>query len=156
MRTLIRVWMIATLFVASAAAQKVFVAGTKTVAECEYAVHPLVADLNAIGFPSNWMVVVACTPAIWDYLRAKADARGTQTAFTNLAGRVTVVNAAIYLQPLPLRGTAHRTPRGVLQHERGHILCGCGDEWKADRFVVDDMASEIAATLGPRVATQRP
>jgi len=132
MKTLLLVLSILTLFVTPANAQKVFVAGTKTVAECEYAVRPLVSDVDAIGFPSDWTFVVACTPDMWDYFRDRADARATQTAFTNLAGRITVVNGAIYLQPLPLRGTLHRTPRSVLQHERGHLFCNCGDEWKAD------------------------
>jgi len=133
-RTLLRVFAILALFVASTDAQKIFVAGSRTVAECGYAVRPLIADLNAIRFPSDWTVVLACTPVVWNHLQIKADARGTLTAFTNLDGRVTVVNGAIYLEQLPLHGTTHRTPRTVLQHERGHILCRCGDERKADSF----------------------
>jgi len=148
MKTLLRVLSILSLSAASADAQKVFVAGTKTVAQCDYAVRPLVSDLNAIGFPRDWTFVVACTPSMWDQLRAKADASATQTAFTNMAGRITVVNGAIYSEPLPLRGTAHHTPRIVLQHERGHILCDCGDEREADRFVLDKPAPEILRTLG--------
>jgi len=55
------------------------------------------------------------------------------TAFTNLKGRLTVLNGMIYLQPVPLRGTNQRTPKSVLQHELGHILCKCSDEAKADK-----------------------
>ena len=148
MKTLLRVLSILSLFMTLTDAQQIFVAGTKTVAQCDYAVRPLVSDLNAIGFPRDWTFVVACTPFMWDHLRAKADARATQTAFTNVAGRITVVNGAIYLEPLPLHGTAHRTPRMVLQHERGHILCNCGDEREADRFVFDEKDPEILQMLG--------
>ena len=140
MKALLRVLSILTVLATPATGQKVFVAGTKTVAECDYAVRPLVSDVIAVGFPRDWSLVVACTPAMWEHLRARADARATQTAFTNLAGRITVVNGAIYLEPLPLRGTVHRTPRIVLQHERGHIFCNCGEEWKADRFVINEAA----------------
>ena len=132
MRNPFRVVCILTLFAACVQAQQVFVAGSKTVVGCGYAVRPLVADLNAVRFPSDWTVVVACTPTMWSYLQAKADAGETATAFTNLRGRVTVVNGAIYLETPPLHGTPHRTPRTVLQHERGHILCRCSDEQKAD------------------------
>jgi hypothetical protein len=117
---------------ASAQAQKVVVAGVSTAGQCQYALAPLLSDLNVIGFPGDWTIVVACTPGVWNYIQAKADARATRTAFTNLNGHITVVNAAIYLEPLPLRGTTHRTPRLVLLHERGHIVCGCADEIKAD------------------------
>ena len=134
MRTLLRVFAILALFVTSTNAQTIFAAGSRSLSDCGYAVRPLLADLNAIRFPSDWTIVVACTPAVWNYLQIKADARRTRTAFTNLDSRITVVNGAIYLEQPPLHGTAHRTPRTVLQHERGHILCRCGDEGKADSF----------------------
>lgn len=132
MRNLFRVACILALFVASVRAQKIVVAGSKTVVQCDYAVRPLIADLQAVLFPKDWTIVVACTPGVWSYLQTRADARATHTAFTNLRGRVTVINAAIYLEAWPLHGTSHRTPRLVLEHERGHILCHCGDESKAD------------------------
>ena len=134
MRNLFRVPCILSLFVGTLAAQKIVVAGTRNVRQCDYAVRPLLADLRVVAFPHDWTIVLACTPAVWSYFQARADARGTNTAFTNLRGRVTVVNAAIYSEPLPLQGTTHRTPRIVLEHERGHILCRCVDEHKADEF----------------------
>ena len=116
----------------SALTQKVVAAGVKTTADCNYALRPLVADLTGIAFPHDWTIVVACTPATWEYLQAKADAPGTNTAFTNQLGHVTVVRGMIYLE-LPRLGIAHPTPRVVLEHELGHILCSCNDEVKADR-----------------------
>lgn len=138
MRNLFRVTCILTLFVAAGQAQKIVVAGLKTAAQCDYAVRPLAADLHTVVFPNDWTIVLACTPGAWSYLQAKADARGTNTAFTNLRGRVTVVNAAIYSKIPPLQSTVHRTPRTVLQHERGHILCHCEDEHKADEQSTED------------------
>ena len=87
MKTLLRVLSILTLFVTPANAQRVFVAGTKTVAECDYAVRPLVSDVNAIGFPSDWTFVVACTPSIWDYFRDRADARLVRACSIEIWGR---------------------------------------------------------------------
>ena len=134
MRNLFRVACILTLLVASVQAQQIFVAGVKTVVGCNFAVRPLIADLHAVRFPNDWIIILACTPSAWNYLQTKADARDTHTAFTNLRAHITVVNAAIYLEALPLRYTAHRTPRSVLEHERGHILCRCSDEQKADSW----------------------
>jgi hypothetical protein len=138
-RTLFRLSCILPLFIVSAQAQKVLVAGARTTAECDYAVIPLVTDLKGIGFPNDWTVVVACTSTVWNYLQTKADARGTHTAFTNLLGRVTVINGAMYLESLPLAGTMHPTPRLVLEHEHGHILCECNDEREADRAAGIDL-----------------
>ena len=81
------------------------------------------------------MFVVACNPTAWEELQRNADASGTSTAFTNVRGHITILNGTIYLQSLPLRGTTHRTPRMVLEHEYGHLVFQCGDEGKADRAV---------------------
>ena len=112
---------------------KVLVAGVKDAAACSYATEPLTEDLKDIGFPKDWTIVVACDQLVWEKLQRKGDAFRTSTAFTNLAGHITVVNGAIYLQMFPLRGTRYSTPKEVLEHENGHIRCKCNDEGKADK-----------------------
>jgi hypothetical protein len=117
----------------AAPAQKIVVAGVKAVADCAFAAHPLQADLRTTHFPADWTFVLACTPIVWEKLQRTADALETNTGFTNVQGRITVLNARIYLEMPPLSGTTHPTARLILRHEHGHILCGCNDEWKADR-----------------------
>lgn len=117
----------------AAPAQKILVAGVKQVASCEFAVRALQADLRTMDFPKDWTFVIACTQIAWEKLQRKADTLQTNTGFTNVQGRITVINARIYFEMPPLSGTTHPTPQLVLQHERGHIVCGCNDEWKADR-----------------------
>jgi hypothetical protein len=114
-------------------AQHVFIAGVDRPSKCQFATRPLLADLQTTKFPRNWTIIVACNQLVWEQLQWRGEAEATHTAFTNLQGRITILNGEIYRKPLPLAGTAHRTPRLVLQHERGHIVCGCEDEWKADR-----------------------
>ena len=113
--------------------QSIVVVGVRPPDICAFATKPLIQDMKGIGFPKDWTIVVACTPIVWETLQRKADALNTLTAFTNMEGRITVLNGAIYRQSLPLEGTLHRTPRSVLEHEYGHILCNCDDEAKADK-----------------------
>ena len=117
----------------SAPAQYILVAGVKQVAACQDAIRPLEIDLRTVPFPKDWTIVIACNQIVWDNLRRKGDALQTNTAFTNLQGHITVINAAIYREMLPLSGTMYRTQKLVLQHEHGHIVCACSDESKADR-----------------------
>jgi hypothetical protein len=114
-------------------AQRVYVTGVKRAADCEFATRPLIADLQELRYPKEWNILVACNSPVWERLQRKADAFETKTAFTNLQGHITVLNGEIYRQMLPLRGTDHRTPRLVLKHELGHIICGCDGEARADR-----------------------
>jgi len=113
--------------------QEIFVVGVSRPDACAFATKPLIQDLNGLGFPKDWTFAVACTPTAWEELQRKGNAFGTSTAFTNVRGRITILNGTIYLESLPLRGTTHRTPRMVLKHEYGHLVCQCGDEGKADR-----------------------
>lgn len=113
-------------------AQKIFVVGVRTPDGCAFATKALIQDLKGIDFPKDWTFAVACTPTAWGELERNGDAFGTATAFTNLKGRTTILNGTMYLQSLPLLGTTHRTPRSVLEHEYGHILCNCNDVPKAD------------------------
>lgn len=114
-------------------AQNIYVVGVSRPDLCAFATKPLIQDLNGIGFPKDWTFAVACNETAWKGLQRKWDTFGTATAFTNLEGRITILNGTIYLQSLPLRGTIHRTPRIVLEHEYGHLLCNCADEAKADK-----------------------
>ena len=117
----------------AAPAQKILVAGVKKVADCEFAVRPLRAGLRTVPFPKDWTLVLACNQIVWEKLQRLADAFQTNTGFTNVQGRITVINARIYLEMPPLSGTTYPTPNLILQHEYGHIVCRCNDEWKADR-----------------------
>ncbi len=116
-------------------AQHVFIAGVDRPSKCQFATRPLLDDLQMTEFPRNWTIIVACNQLVWEQLQRRAEAKATHTAFTNLQRRITILNGEIYRNSLPLAGTAHRTPRLVLLHERGHIVCGCEDEWNADRAV---------------------
>jgi hypothetical protein len=116
-------------------AQSIYVAGVKQVSDCEFAIRPLIADLQELRYPKEWNVLIACNQLVWDQLKRNADVLETNTAFTNLSGHVTVLNGEIYREMLPLRGTGHRTPQLVLKHELGHVICGCGSEARADRAV---------------------
>ena len=114
-------------------AQRILVVGVRQRTECEFATRPLQADLRKVSFPKDWTLLVACNSVAWQNLRRRADALQTNTAFTNMAGHLTVLNGAIYRDMPPLRGTAFLTPSGVLKHELGHIVCACNDEFQADR-----------------------
>lgn len=125
--------LLSTALSATLQAQRIVVLGVPAADMCAFATNPLIEDLKGIGFPKDWTIAVACTPAIWERLQRKRDDFNTVTAFTNLKGRLTVLNGTIYLEPVPLQGTRHWTPRIVLRHELGHILCNCDDEAKADK-----------------------
>lgn len=114
-------------------AQQVFVAGVKKTTACEFALRPLLADLQSLNYPHDWWIVIACNRPVWEQLQRKADAGLTKTAFTNVRGRVTVVNGEIYRELA--KGTIHPNPKLVLKHELGHILCKCEREEEADRWM---------------------
>ena len=137
MRNPIRLVVIVLLSLMSlnANAQQIFVAGVKKTTACEFALRPLLADLQSLNYPRDWWIVIACNRPVWQQLQRKADAGLTKTAFTNVKGRITVVNGEIYRESLPLRGTMHRNPKLVLKHELGHILCECEPEQEADRWI---------------------
>jgi len=134
-------------------AQKIVVVGVHTADMCAFATKPLIRDLKGIGFPKDWTIVVACTPDVWERLRRKGDAFNTVTAFTYVESRNTVLNGAIYQQSLPLQGTVHLTPRSVLEHELGHILCNCDDEAKADNEGAKSEKAQRAAAKAEQPAS---
>jgi hypothetical protein len=95
------------------------------------ALEPALVEIARVPFPAGWTLVVACNETEWQMLQTKADAQATKHAFTNLAGRVTVLNGVMFLQNAVSR-PAHR----ILLHEIGHIKCNCGDENKAERWAL--------------------
>lgn len=131
---LFRLTCVVLLFIAHASAQKVLLMGVKHPDQCKKITEPLIADLNAIPFPRDWKIVVACTQTMWNEIQQQADASATHTAFTSLAGHMTVLNGTIYTHSgLFLEGSGLPFPRSVLQHELGLIRCQCKDEEKADK-----------------------
>ena len=96
------------------------------------ALNRAVAEIGKVPFPEGWTIVVACTKMQWVTLQRKADAQDTETAFTNVKGRITVVRGRIFLLDKVDR-PVHR----VLLHEIGHIRCNCGDEAQAERWALD-------------------
>ena len=82
-----------------------------------------------IAYPKDWTVVVACPDSDWKYLQRKADAQGTNHAFTNVKGKTTVIRGELFLNP-PIG----RAARLILLHELGHIACQCGNEDTAENF----------------------
>jgi len=119
--------------VADAANVKVIAVGAKTVAECP-ALAPLTTDLKDVQFPDGWTIYVACTPRAWDDVGRQLDTRGrTNAAMTSQSAHVTIINGAIYSSTFDWTGTHQRTGKEVLMHERGHIICQCNDEDKANK-----------------------
>ena len=88
-----------------------------------------IKTVSAIDFPTNWRVVLVCDQQTWDYLRLRADATATRTAFTNLKGGITVVNWQIFARP-----SIGRSAERVLLHELGHIICKCGEHSRAESY----------------------
>jgi hypothetical protein len=124
---------VVTLCSVAHASVKVVSVGVKTPRECP-ALPPLVADLKDVQYPDGWTVYVACTARAWDDAGRQLDTRGrTNAAMTSRAGHFTVINGAVYSSSFDWAGTRQRTGKEVLRHERGHILCRCNDEDKADR-----------------------
>ena len=115
------------------ASVKVVSVGVKTPTECP-ALAPLVADLKDVQFPDGWTVYVTCTANAWDDAGRQLDTKGrTSVAMTSQAKRFTVINGAVYLSSFDWTGTHQRTGKQVLRHERGHILCRCNNEDRADK-----------------------
>ncbi len=90
-----------------------------------------VQEIDNVPFPDGWTVVVACNDIEWGMLQRRGDALGTNTAFTNVKGQITVVNGRMFL-----KRTVGRPPRRVLLHEIGHIRCNCGDEAWVESWAV--------------------
>ena len=123
-----RLYLIIALFTAAIPVHAVNVATTdKFCAELPLAVQTI--NALPVAYPKDWTIVIACSDGTWNYLQRKADAVDTHHAFTNYAGKMTVVRGSIFLNP-----EMGRTPAFILLHELGHIDCACNDESRAERF----------------------
>ena len=120
------------LVLTQAHAVKISVLNAKA-AQCP-AVAPLVADLNAVQFPSDWTVYVACDSGSWQDVLRKADITQTDAALTVRKQKLTILNSSMYSPSFSFEQYVQKTTRGVLRHELGHITCNTGKENVADRF----------------------
>jgi hypothetical protein len=100
--------------------------------QCAFAVQPLLQELRSMPYPADWKFVVVCTDAEWDMVLRMADIRGTDTAFTVLPKRTTVLRAAMFIHPL------ERGYKNTLLHELGHIQCNCMSEDKANEYAYEN------------------
>ncbi len=138
-------WLAPLLLLASAQAQtprgvRVLVYGARKIGDCAAPIRALQAELPTLPFPDGWTIGVVCNAVAWDQILHIADPPPTDTAFSNLIKRSTVVNAAIFRQS---RAQYHHT----LAHELGHAECNCASEWKAERFALQQEALERKKVL---------
>jgi hypothetical protein len=96
--------------------------------QCAFATQPLLEELRSMAYPADWSFLVVCTDAEWDTVLRMADIRATDTAFTVLPKRTTVLRAAIFIR------TFERGYKNTLLHELGHVQCNCMSEDKANAY----------------------
>lgn len=96
------------------------------------AVNLLLAEISQVPFPDDWTIVLACNRLDWEKLQRTGDAQAAQRAFSNLQGKITVINGAIFYNE-----NAGRPVHRVLLHEAGHIHCRCGNEDQAERWALN-------------------
>ena len=83
-------------------------------------------------YPTDWSFLLVCTDAEWDTILRRADIRGTDTAFTILPKRTTVLRAKMFIQPL------EHGYKNTLWHELGHIQCNCMSEDLANTYAYNN------------------
>jgi hypothetical protein len=104
------------------------------------ALQPLLADLNTMQFPTDWTVYVACDALTWQIVLSRSDTLGkTNAAFTDRTRKFTIINGMIYAPMFPFQRYTQKTPRRLLKHELGHIVCDSPNEDVADRYADKDM-----------------
>jgi hypothetical protein len=103
--------------------------GVKTLAECAPILESTRAALASLqsSYPADWTIDIACTDVEWQRILMMADQHKTNTAFTMLEKKHTIINGAIF------RGW-RSTYRRTLSHELGHILCNCASESVAEKL----------------------
>ncbi len=146
MRTLLRtlaclLLCTAAVFAADAPAPagvRILVYGVDDLAKCAEPIKALQAELQTLHYPDGWTIGIVCNPLAWESLLRIANPPPTRTAFSNFIRRSTVVNAAIFREQ-------HSFYRHTLAHELAHVICLCGDEYKAEQ-----MARKLERT--PRAA----
>ena len=111
----------------SSVGPKILVFGVDTVKDCSPQIAALQEELVTLHFPDDWKIGVACSSIGWNSLRKIGDFQKSDSAFTNIRKRSTVVNSEIF-------NHFRSSYRHVLAHELGHIACDCADEDKAERL----------------------
>ena len=96
------------------------------------AVRLLLAEISEVPFPDDWTIVLACNRLDWEKLQRPGDAQAAQRAFSNLEGKITVLNGEIFYKE-----HAGRPVHRVLLHEAGHIHCRCASEDQAERWALE-------------------
>ncbi len=118
--------------------------GVDKVSDCKTQLAELQEELKNLKYPADWTVAVTCTPNYWeDALRSFGYPR-TNSAFTLLHAKVTVLNGEIFKELQPVY-------RRVIAHELGHILCGCDEEATADKIAWD-----LEKKLPPNTPNEEP
>lgn len=119
------------------------------------AVKLLLEEISQVPFPEDWTIVLACTRLDWEKLQRTGDAQAARRAFSNLEGKITVLNGAIFYH-----ANVGRPVHRVLLHEAGHIHCRCSDEDQAERWALQyerikrmpalAAAPEIGSSIGKK------
>jgi hypothetical protein len=92
--------------------------------------------IRSMPFPDDWTIVVTCNDHDWQNWLAKSKYPRTNTAFTGLKQRITVLNGFIFA-PSYRRTSPRYVPKFTMAHEIGHIRCQCEDEFTADKLAVE-------------------
>ena len=101
--------------------------GVKRVQDCGRPVSTLSVELRTLHFPAGWTIAIACTPVAWNESLRLAEYPPTNSAFTSLRARITVLNAVIFAR---LRSEYRRS----IAHELAHILCNCANEVRVEEI----------------------
>jgi hypothetical protein len=111
---------------AAVLAPHIILLGVKEVRACAVPLERLKAELEMLTFPSDWVVMIACTPIAWDNAWRRAGQPNTKSAFTSFQARVTVLNGAMFRE---LRAEYRQS----IAHELAHIRCKCADEGRVEQ-----------------------
>ena len=94
----------------------------------------MMADLNAVQFPADWTVYVACDAETWQRIKQRVGGMNTDAALTDRQHKFTFVNGMMYNALFSFAGYVQKTPERILRHELGHITCNTSSEDVADRY----------------------
>lgn len=107
---------------------KLLVYGVDKLSDCNEEIAAVQQGLADLQYPGNWTIGVVCNQSAWNTLIALARVR-TQTGFTNLQKRTTVINAHKFRE-------SRARFRHTLAHELGHVTCQCESEDKAEEVAM--------------------
>ena len=120
--------------------------GVKRVEDCRPQIASLSTELQTLHFPKGWTIAVACTVVAWNESLRLAGYPPSDTAFTSLHARITVLNGAIFSR---FQSEYRRT----ISHELGHIFCQCTNEVRAEAMALRLEREEIAVDLNSKTGT---